>query len=244
MQNLKGKVAIVTGARRGIGYAIAKRFLEDECDGVAVVDIVEADVSELDPTGQKVMAVKCDISKPEDCKACVEAVVAKFGHVDILVNNAGITRDAIFHKMSDEDWYSVINVNLNGMYNMTKSVVPYLREQESGSIVNVSSSSMMGNPGQANYAAAKAGMVGFTRTLAKELARKNVRVNAIAPGFTETEMSMAIGEEKLEAARKRSPAQRLAKPSEQASVVAFLASEDASWVTGQTIIASGGASTN
>jgi len=248
MRNLKGMVAIVTGGGKGIGKAIVKQFLEDECAGVAILqrnlDVAEATAKELDPTGEKVIALKCDVSKDEDCKACVEAVVAKFGKVDILVNNAGITRDKIFHKMADEDWHMVININLTGMYNMTKYVVPYLREQESGNIINITSTSMMGNPGQANYAAAKAGMVGFTRTLGKEMARKNVRVNAIAPGFIETEMMLAIGPEKIEASKKRNPMQRIGDPSEIASVAAFLASEDASWVTGQTIIVSGGALVN
>ena len=245
MRTLNGMVAIVTGGGQGIGKAIAKQFLEDGCAGVAILQrnlqLAETVAKEMDPTGEKVIALKCDVSKDEDCKACVEAVKAKFGKVDILVNNAGITRDKIFHKMTDEDWNMVININLTGMYNMTKYVVPYLREQESGSIINITSVSMLGNAGQANYAAAKAGMVGFTRTLGKELARKNVRINAIAPGFVETEMMLAIGLDKIEARKKTHPMQRIGAPSEIATIASFLASEDASWVTGQTIIAAGGA---
>ena len=173
-------------------------------------------------------------------KQAVDTVVATFGRVDILVNNAGITRDRIFHKMTDEEWHAVINVNLNGVYNLCKFVVPMMREQQSGSIINISSTSLMGNPGQANYAATKAALQGFTRTLAKELGPKNVRINCIAPGLIRTDMMLAVGEEKLNyAINNEIPMRRLGEPAEIASVVAFLAGEDASWVSGQTIMVSG-----
>jgi NAD(P)-dependent dehydrogenase (short-subunit alcohol dehydrogenase family) len=142
--------------------------------------------------------------------------------------------------MTDDEWHAVIDVNLNGVYNTCKFVVPMMREQMSGSIINISSTSLMGNPGQANYAATKAALQGFTRTVAKELARKNVRMNCVAPAFVDTDMMRAVGEEKLSASISRTPAQRLSQPEEIAAVVAFLATEDASWVTGQTIFASGG----
>ena len=174
-------------------------------------------------------------------KAAVDQTVATFGRVDVLVNNAGVTRDRIFHKMTDEEWHTVINVNLNGIYNTCKFVVPLMREQESGSIVNISSTSLMGNPGQANYSATKAAMQGFTRTMAKELGRKNVRMNCIAPGYIDTEMMRAVGEEKFNAAVARHPMQRMADPDEIAAVTAFLCTEDSSWVSGETICASGGA---
>ena len=180
----------------------------------------------------------------EQVKAAIDAVVAAFGRIDVLVNNAGITRDRIFHKMSDDEWHAVIDVNLNGVFNTCKYVVPMMRNQESGSIINISSTSLMGNPGQANYAATKAALQGFTRTLAKELARKNVRMNCVAPAFVDTEMMHAVGEEKLAAMLNGTPAKRLSQPSEIASVVAFLATEDASWVSGQTIFASGGSTCN
>lgn len=245
MKNMEGQYCIVTGAGKGIGKAIAKRFLEEQAAGVAILEwdlaLAEATAKELDPTGQKVIAIKCNVADSDMVKAAVDQVVAAFGRIDVLVNNAGVTRDRIFHKMTDEEWYTVININLNGMYNTCKFVVPLMREQESGSIVNISSTSLMGNPGQANYSATKSAMQGFTRTLARELGRKNVRMNCVAPGYIDTEMMRAVGEEKFNAAVARHPMQRMAQPEEIASLVAFLCTEDASWVTGQTIMASGGA---
>ena len=244
MKNLAGKYCVVTGAGKGIGKAIAERFIEEDAAGVAILEwdvaLGEATAKELDPTGKKVIAIKCNVADSEQVKEAIEAVIAAFGRIDVLVNNAGITRDRIFHKMTDDEWYAVIDVNLNGVYNTCKYVVPMMRQQESGSIINISSTSLMGNPGQANYAATKAALQGFTRTLGKELARKNVRMNCVAPAYVDTEMMRAIGEELLAARVKGLPAQRLAQPSEIASVVAFLATDDASWVTGQTIFASGG----
>jgi len=243
MKNLAGKYAIVTGAGKGIGAAIVKRFLEEEAAGVAIFEwdlaLAEQTAKELDPTGKKVLAFKCDVSNSEQVKAAVDGAVAAFGRIDILVNNAGVTRDRIFHKMTDEEWYTVININLNGPYNLCKYVVPLMRAQESGSIVNISSTSLAGNPGQANYSATKAGLQGFTRTLAKELGPKNVRVNAVAPGYIKTDMMLAVPEEKLQNIYKTHPMRRLGSTDELAAVVTFLCTEDASWVTGQTIVASG-----
>ena len=244
MKNLQGKYCIVTGAGKGIGKFIAKRFLEEDAAGVAILEwdeaLANATAQELDPTGKKVIAVKCNVADSDNVKAAVEAVIKAFSRIDVLVNNAGITRDRIFHKMSDDEWHSVIDVNLNGVYNTCKFIVPMMRDQMSGSIINISSTSLMGNPGQANYAATKAALQGFTRTVAKELARKNVRMNCVAPAFVDTEMMRAVGEEKLAAMLSRTPAQRMCQPEEIASVVAFLATDDSSWVTGQTIFASGG----
>ena len=245
MKNLKGKYCIVTGAGKGIGKAIAKRFLEEEAAGVAILEwnleLAEATAKELDPTGEKVIAIRCNVADSDNVKEAVEAVMAKFGRVDALINNAGVTRDKIFHKMTDDDWYTVLNINLNGVYNLCKFVVPIMRQQESGSIVNISSTSIMGNPGQANYAATKAAMVGFTRTMAKELGRKGVRMNCISPGYIDTEMMRAVGEEILSGMIRGIPAQRLGDPEEIASVAAFLCTEDSSWVSGQNIFVSGGA---
>ena len=244
MKNLKGKYCVVTGAGQGIGAAIAKRFLEEEAAGVAILEwnaeLAQKTALELDPTGKKCIAVKCDVSNDEQVKNAVATVLAAFGRIDVLVNNAGVIRDKIFHKMTDDDWFTVINVNLNGIYFMCKHIVPLMREQESGAVVNISSTSLMGNPGQANYSATKAGMQGFTRTMAKELARKNVRMNCVAPGFIDTEMMRSIGEEKFNAAAARHPMKRYGTPDELAAVVTYLCTDDASWVTGQTIVASGG----
>ena len=246
MRDLTGKYCIVTGAGKGIGKAIVKRFLMENAAGVAILEwdlaLAQATAKELDPTGEKVIAIKCNVADSDMVKAAVEETVAKFGRIDVLINNAGVTRDRIFHKMTDEEWHTVIDINLNGVYNLCKFVVPMMRDQESGAVVNISSTSLLGNPGQANYAATKAALQGFTRTLGKELGRKNVRVNCIAPGHIDTDMMRAIGEEKLNAAIARLPMQRLGDPDEIATVAAFLCTDDASWVTGQTIMVSGGAS--
>lgn len=246
MRDLTGKYCIVTGAGKGIGKAIVKRFLAENAAGVSILEwdleLAKKTALELDPTGEKVIAVKCNVADSDMVKAAVEETVRKFGRIDVLINNAGVTRDRIFHKMTDEEWHTVIDINLNGVYNLCKFVVPMMREQESGAIVNISSTSLLGNPGQANYAATKAALQGFTRTLGKELGRKNVRVNCIAPGHIDTDMMRAIGEEKLNAAIARLPMQRLGDPDEIATVAAFLCTDDASWVTGQTIMVSGGAS--
>ena len=216
MKNMEGQYCIVTGAGKGIGKAIAKRFLEEQAAGVAILEwdlaTAEATAKELDPTGKKVIAIKCNVADSQMVKDAVDQVVATFGRVDVLINNAGVTRDRIFHKMTDEEWHTVIDINLNGMYNTCKFVVPLMREQEFGSIVNISSTSLMGNPGQANYSATKAAMQGFTRTLARELGRKNVRMNCVAPGYIDTEMMRAVGEEKFNAAVARHPMQRMAQP--------------------------------
>ena len=244
MKNLAGKYCVVTGAGKGIGKAIAKRFLEEEAAGVAIWEydpaLAEATARELDPDGKKVIVVRCNVADSDQVKQATEETVAAFGRIDVLVNNAGITRDRIFHKMTDDEWHSVINVNLNGVYNTCKFIVPMMRNQESGAIVNISSTSLMGNPGQANYSATKAALQGFTRTMAKELARKNVRMNCVAPGYIDTEMMRSIGEEKFERACAAHPMKRMGSPDELAAVVTYLCTDDASWVTGQTIVASGG----
>ena len=248
MKNLAGKYCIVTGGGKGIGKAIAKRFFEEEAAGVAILEydleLANATALEIDPTGKRVIAIRCNVADSDMVKDAIDTVISTFGKIDVLINNAGITRDKMFHKMTDEDWYSVLNVNLNGVYNLCKYVVPLMREQESGSIVNLSSTSLMGNAGQANYAATKAALQGFTRTMAKELGRKNVRMNCIAPGYIDTDMMRSVGDEILTRMIKGIPAQRLADPDEIASIAAFLSTDDSSWVSGQTIFASGGAICN
>lgn len=245
MKNLAGKYAVVTGAGKGLGAAISKRFIEEKIAGVAMLDVnyelVQKTALELDPTGERAVPFLCDVTNPEQIKTVVEEILSRYGRIDILINNAGITKDRMLHKMTDQEWSAVINVNLNGVYNMCRSIVPLMREQMSGSIINISSTSAYGNPGQTNYSATKAALQGFTRALAWELGRKSVRANCIAPGFIETEMQLAVPADQLKASiDTKIPLHRLGKPAELAAAVAFLASDDASWITGQTIFVSGG----
>lgn len=245
MKTLIGKYAIITGAGKGLGAAIAKCFLEEEVYGVALLDrdydLVSETAQALDPSGKRAAAFPCDVTDREQVKRVLEAVLVRFGKIDILVNNAGITKDRMFHKMSDQDWDAVIDINLNGAYNLCKQVVPLMREQMSGSIVNISSTAAYGNPGQANYSATKAALQGFTRALCWELGPKNVRVNCVAPGFIETDMMLAVPPDQLKnSLDNKVPMRRLGTPEELARAVAFVASDNASWITGQTIFVSGG----
>lgn len=239
--SLRGKYAIVTGGGQGLGAAMVKRFMEEDAAGVAILDYnlekAQAVAAEI---GGNILAIACDVSKEEQVKAAVAQVLAAFGRIDILVNNAGIIRDAMFHKMSDDQWNQVINVNLNGLYYCCKHVVPLMREQNYGKIVNVSSTSANGNAGQCNYSATKAAIEGFTKSLAKEGARKNITVNAVAPAHIDTEMQRSVPAEILEQSIKRNPSQRLGSPEELASVVYFLASDDSSYVNGIVIPVCGG----
>ena len=244
MGNLTGRFAVVTGAGKGIGRAIAERFLADNVAGVALLDmdeeLVKATAKELDPTGEKAIGIKCDVSDQENVNAAFAQIVEKFGQVDILVNNAGITRDAMFHKMTVDQAKKVMDVHFFGTFYCCQAVIGGMREREYGKIVNISSTSAFGNIGQANYAAAKAAIDGFTRTLALESARKNITVNSIAPGMVNTDILKTIPAHLMEQKIQNTPAQRVADPSEIASVASFLASDDSSWVTGNTILACGG----
>lgn len=244
MGKLTNKYAVVTGAGKGIGRAIAERFLEDDVAGVALFDmdiaLASATAKELDPTGERVIAVRCDVSNQENVNAAFAQVEEKFGRVDILVNNAGITRDAMFHKMTMEQAQLVMNVHYYGTFYCCQAVIGGMRERNYGKIVNISSTSALGNIGQTNYSAAKAAIEGFTRTLALESARKNITVNAVAPGMVDTDILKTIPADIMEQKIKNTPAQRLGAPSEIASVVSFLSSDDSSWVTGNCIMACGG----
>lgn len=244
MGKLTGKYAVVTGAGKGIGRAIAQRFLEDDVAGVALFDmdieLAQNSAKEMDPTGEKVIAVRCDVSKQDNVNEAFGVVFEKFGRVDILVNNAGITRDAMFHKMTVDQAKLVMDVHFFGTFYCCQAVIPGMREREYGKIINISSTSAFGNIGQSNYSAAKSAIDGFTRTLALESARKNITVNSIAPGMVDTDILKTIPADIMEQKIKATPAQRLGAPSEIASVASFLASDDSSWVTGNCILACGG----
>ena len=244
MGKLTGRYAVVTGAAKGIGRAIAERFLEDDVAGIALfdmdADLVAATAKELDPTGQKVMAISCNVSDQENVNAAMSTVTEKFGRIDILVNNAGITRDAMFHKMTDAQAKLVMDVNFFGTFYCCQAVIAGMRERKYGKIVNISSTSAFGNIGQTNYSASKAAIDGFTRTLALESARNGITVNSIAPGMIETDILKTIPADIMEKKISSVPANRIGQPSEIASVASFLASDDSSWVTGNCILACGG----
>ena len=239
MKDLSGKFAVVTGAQKGIGRAIAKRFLDDNVAGLAVLDLREFDVSDLDPTGTRAFCYACDVSAAESVKNVFDKIYEKFGRIDILVNNAGIIADAMFHKMTDDQWNRVMKVNIGGLYNCTKQVIQKMRDQQYGKIVNLASTSAFGGAGQCNYALTKSGVIGFTKSLAKESARKGITVNAIAPDFIDTDMLRSIPKEQFEAACQRVPMQRPGTPEEVAALAAYLASDDSSYVNGECILCSG-----
>ena len=244
MGKLTGRYAVVTGAGKGIGRAIAERFLEDDVAGIALFDmdaeLVAATAKELDPSGEKAIAVRCNVADQENVNEAIQSVIEKFGRVDILVNNAGITRDAMFHKMTDAQAKMVMDVNFFGTFYCCQAVIPGMRERKYGKIINISSTSAFGNIGQTNYAASKAAIDGFTRTLALESARYNITVNSIAPGMIETDILKTIPADIMEQKIKNVPANRLGQPAEIASVASFLACDDSSWVTGNCILACGG----
>jgi len=242
--NLKGQTALVTGASRGIGRAIALAL------GAAGANVacVARSADKLQETAEAIRAgggtaeiFECDVSSSDSVQQVVDAVVERFGKLHILVNNAGITRDTLIPRMSDDDWDAVIATNLRGTFLFTRAVTRPMMQARYGRIINISSvSGLMGNPGQANYSASKAGVIALTRTVAKELAGRKITVNAIAPGFIETEMTAALGPVVLDEVKKRIPAKRLGQVSEIANGVLFLASDAASYITGQTITIDGG----
>ena len=242
--DLAGKTAVVTGAARGIGREIAERMAQAGA-AVAMLDLVEDTVvqsaAEVAKGGTKARGYRCDVSSFDDAVAVGERIVADFERVDVLVNNAGITRDKLFLRMAPEDWAQVIAVNLTGAFNVTKAFAPAMLKQRGGSIINIASVvGLMGNAGQANYAASKAGLIGLTKSLAKEFAPRNVRVNAIAPGFIRTAMTDALPDDVQTQMKQAIPLARLGEPSDVAGVVMFLASDLAGYVTGQVINCDGG----
>lgn len=235
------KVALVTGGLQGIGKSCALRLAEDGYD-IAINDIRDEDsakeqLTDIEALGVKVFYGKANVTDPTECEQFVEKVITNLGRIDVLINNAGITKDNLFIRMSNQDWNAVLGINLTGVFNITKPVVKYMMKQRCGSIVNMSSiSGVMGNAGQANYSSSKAGLIGLTKTLAKELASRNIRVNAVAPGFIETAMTEKLDKDKL---LSYIPLARLGKAEEIAETVSFLASK-ANYVTGQVINVDGG----
>ncbi len=242
---LKDKVAVITGAARGIGLAIAKKYAENGAK-IAITDIAFGEeVEKFKNSGiTEVKLYKSDASNFEDAQNTINKIIEDFGKIDILVNNAGITRDTLLMRMSEEQWDLVIKVNLKSVFNMTKAVIRTMMKQRSGSIVNMSSVvGVSGNAGQANYSASKAGMIGFTKSMAKELGSRNIRVNAIAPGFIETKMTEKLPEEVRQEWMKIIPLRRGGKPEDVANVALFLASDLSSYVSGQVINVCGGMNT-
>ncbi len=245
MNTLQGKIALVTGGSRGIGAEIA-RVLAAQGATVAVnysgsADAAASVVSDIEQQKGSAVAIQADISQPPACSALVEDVVTRFGGLDILVNNAGITRDGLLVRMSDEDWDAVLRTNLTGAFSTTRAAAKVMMRARSGSIINISSVvGISGNAGQANYAAAKAGLIGLTKSVARELASRSVRANAVAPGFIETDMTSALPPAVCEAARSQIAMGTFGTPADVAAAVAFLASDEARYITGQVLAVDGG----
>lgn len=239
------KVAFVTGATRGIGKQIAITLAENGFD-ICLNYRKENDElintkKEIENNNVKCFTVQGDVSNFDDCKKMTEEIIKEFGKIDVLVNNAGITKDTLLMRMSKEDFESVIDVNLVGTFNVTKNVIPSMMKARSGKIINISSVvGITGNAGQTNYAASKAGIIGFTKSLAKEIGSRNIQVNAVAPGFIETQMTEVLNDTVKEEALKAIPLKRLGSTQDVANLVKFLASDDSAYITGQVINVDGG----
>jgi 3-oxoacyl-[acyl-carrier protein] reductase len=242
---LEGKVALVTGASRGIGREIALELARHGANVAVNYSGNEAKANEvvdlIKEMGQDAFSIQCDVSNSEGVAGMVKETINRFGKLDILVNNAGITRDNLLMRMKDDEWDDVININLKGVFLTTKAVTRQMMKQRSGRIINIASIvGVSGNPGQANYVAAKAGVIGLTKTTAKELASRNITVNAIAPGFITTDMTDKLTEEVKAEMLKVIPLARFGEAKNIATVVSFLASEDSAYMTGQTLHVDGG----
>ena len=242
---LQGKTALVTGASRGIGKAIALKLAAAGANVVvnyrSSIDAVKEVVAEIEALGAKALAVQGDVSDFAAVEKLMEEVVAHFGSIDILVNNAGITKDTLLLRMKEEDFDTVIDINLKGAFNCIKHASKYMLKQKSGKIINISSViGQVGNAGQMNYAASKAGILGMTKSAAKELAPRGITVNAVAPGFIETDMTDVLSDKVKEGILSNIPLKTLGKPEDVANAVAFLASSEANYITGQVINIDGG----
>ena len=244
MKPLENKIALVTGAARGIGQAIALQLANDGAD-LALCDVkvewLEETANKVKALGRRVETYAMNVADGAAVGEAVTKVVADFGRIDVLVNNAGITRDTLLIRMSEEDWDAVLDINLKGAFLVTKAVVKFMMKQRSGAIVNIASVvGIMGNAGQANYTASKAGLIALTKTTAKELGSRNVRVNAVAPGFIRTAMTDKLSEQAKDAMLRLVPLGRPGEPEDVAKAVAFLASDNAAYVNGQTLAVCGG----
>ena len=245
MQRLKGKVALVTGAGSGIGAATARRLAREGAAIVAVdvmTDGVEQTVASIEADEGRALALTGDVSRAADAAALMQRAVETFGRLDVVINNAGMNRDALAVKLGEAEWDQVLDVNLKGTFLMAQAAQPHLRAQGGGSIVNTASIAVLGNVGQANYSASKAGVIGLTKTLALEWSRYKIRVNCVAPGGTHTRMTAGIPTEIREKLMGLIPLKRFAEPEEIAAAHAFLASDDASFITGQVMFIDGGQS--
>lgn len=239
------KCALITGATRGIGKQIAitlaKQGYNIALNYRKVNEELENTKKEIEKIGVQILAVKGDVANFEDCENFVKQVIERFGQIDVLVNNAGITKDMLLMRMKKEDFEQVIDTNLVGTFNVTKNVVPYMMKARSGRIINISSVvGISGNAGQTNYSASKAGIIGFTKSLAKEIASRNILVNSVAPGFIETNMTDVLKDDVKQEIAKNIPLKRMGTAQDVANVVKFLASDDSSYITGQVINVDGG----
>jgi len=241
---LKDRVALITGAGRGIGRAIALAFAKEGAD-IVVADVNKVDSEktclDIEALGRRSLALELDVTNFAKVEEGINKILDKLGKVDILVNNAGITKDNLMLRMGDADWDAVINVNLKGTFNCSKAVSRVMMKQRYGKIVNIASIiGIIGNAGQANYAASKAGIIALTKTTAKEFASRNINVNAVAPGFIQTEMTAKLSEDVRSKMLSFIPLNRMGSPDDVANVCLFLASEDANYITGQTVVVDGG----
>ncbi|WP_027701569.1 3-oxoacyl-[acyl-carrier-protein] reductase [Metaclostridioides mangenotii] len=245
MINFVDRTAVVTGGSRGIGKEVAKKLASLGADVVINYTSNEEQAnitkSEIEGMGVKCLVVQCDVSKSDQVAEMMDSVVKEFGKIDILVNNAGITRDGLLMRMKEEDFDKVIDINLKGVFNCTKAATKYMMKKKYGKVINMASIvGIMGNPGQTNYCASKAGVIGFTKASARELASRNININAVAPGFIDTDMTQVLSEDIKNSMLANIPKKTFGKPEDVANLVAFLASDMSEYITGQVINVDGG----
>ncbi|MDR0952988.1 MAG: 3-oxoacyl-[acyl-carrier-protein] reductase [Elusimicrobiota bacterium] len=244
--DFKGKKVVITGASRGIGLGLAKAFLANGAD-IAICATSPDTLAKAKETLKalnlpgKIYTQKVDVSSASECEDFINNIIKEYGQIDVLINNAAVTKDTLLIRMSEQDWDKVLSINLKGAFLMSKAALKYMMKARSGNIVNMTSVvGQMGNGGQANYSASKAGIIGLTKSLAREFASRNIRINAVAPGFVKTEMTAALKEETQKEILENIPLKRFAEITDIASAVMFLASDDAGYITGQTISVNGG----